>query len=697
MIKNLEKISPKFFFNIKYIIISDNPDNCLRFYEEIMHFPWDIREVFQNDKKTLDKLFERGLIFPNYVVVDSVNIEKLLREYESHIFTIVIHDNNINPNVVSRFSDIFFRFLDMSERKISSSDVFNLSDIQDFDMPEWARSKVNHYGKYCSTKYLKGVYSEEELSRRIEILPPFINDFLGKINYLTLEFNKNNYSDFYLNKKINLEEIVNGKLFFELNQNLESNGITVQSLEDEYFYYGKYSRKLIQENSIQKKRKKLAVNKISKLHDLEDIKRKILFPMLYTKINGDLFFALDYDVNKIRQEVNLIANHCRSDNSFSNSEIKKHYKALSHLASVLNSSVDKNSEVKKLKEYLTKKDSHYNFKLNSTLPLGWIDINGCPLSLKFMYSIMPNNKGNVINTRKLVIKKDKPFDVLIIRSFDDDDRLKFLMEKALETARDSKFKLNNKEEKLDANFRFVDVTSEDHLLSELNNSTENILIFDCHGTKIDDEGNYGLYLYGEKVNLFNLKNKITRMPPIVIFSSCDSFPLNANQNFSPAQLTIDLGARIAIGTYLPIDGRFASIAISRLLHRLQQYVDIAIEKMKGIDFSNIFHGWFLMMYTYEVLNFMVLDKVINMDEKYKIQSKVNMIINPINKNWFDLFIEILLIDIQSFHSKDDILNYLWSNIAITDSMKYVCIGYPENVYIVKDDDVFDGELFDIIS
>lgn len=701
MSKSLEKISPKSFFNIKYIIISDNESQFVNILEKLLHLPWDVREIFKNSKKILEKCNEHGLIYPNYIIIESQNTQKILEEYNNHMFVFVVHIDGINfDSVVNDYRDFYLRNLNISvenSMRISKSDIFNISQINDVNMVNWIFLKTNHFGKFYFKKYFKNEYNEEGFSKIIDNLSPRVQEFLDMITWLTDEFGKSELGYYYLDKKIDFDKIVNDKIFFEIGSNDSDYGVLVKILEDDFFYYGKYSRKLIQNGIINKERKVLAITKINKIHDIDEIKKQIIIPLVYTKLNKYLFYTLDYDINRIRQEVNLIASHCRLDNSSSKSAIKKYYKSLSHLIKILNLSINDYSEIKKLKNHLSTKDSYYNFKLNSTLPLGWVDVDGCPLSLKFMYSIMPNNKEKIINTRKLIIKKEKPFDVLIIRSFDDDDQLKFLMEKSLKISAASKKEMKTGNEQLDANYKFVDLESEEHLISTLNNSTENIIIFDCHGTKVDDDGNYGLYLYGQKVNLGNLKDRITRIPPIVIFSCCDSFPLNANQNSSPAQLSIDLGARVVVGTYLPIDGRLASLAIARLLHRLQHYIDIVIKDKGKVDFSNIFQGWFIMMYTSEVLDYMVLDKVITRDEKYKLQLPINCIINPMNRDWFNSFIEILKNNINVFKSRENVINYLRENVALTDSMKYVCVGYPENVYIVKDDKVFDPDLFDIIN
>ncbi|MDS7928321.1 hypothetical protein RMB13_02300 [Acinetobacter sp. V102_4] len=714
MHKDFENISSKNLFNIKYIIVCKNTDNIPEILEKILHFPWDVREIFDVEEETLSKLIEKGIIFPNYIVIDEKNSNEILNNYKKHLFTLVIKTDNINVENIDPLSDIFLRINQNTYNgyKISLFDVINFSDLEKFNIYAWLRNKTYHFSKILFRNYLDGYEGESKFIEKINNLSENKKSVLDQINFLTEEMNQGLFKNSFEIKKIDFNEVISNKEFFLLTNN-KKKGLIIHSFEDKYYYYGKYSRVLLREEKISKERKKLALTKINSIHSVDKIKHEIMFPLFYSKINNYLFYSLDYDINRVRQEVNLISSHCRRYDPASPSKIKIHNQSLSHLVNNLNIKVKKYKEVNELVENLKDKDSYYNLKSYSTLPLGWLNIDGCPLCLRHHYSLVPRNKNQLVSTRELLIVKDSAFKILIIRSFDDYDHLKYSMEKTLDmfTSTNKKYNLddidfineagkekilNYKNSDIYAQYRFVDVDSEDDLISTLNNSTENIIIFDCHGTTLDDKGNYGLYLYGEKVSLDSLKTKINKLPPIVIFSSCDSLPMNANQDNSTAQTAIDLGARVVIGTYLPIDGFLASIAVSRLIHRLKQYVDIALKHVEKLSFSNIFQGWMLMSYTFEVLKLMENDKLIKDDDFSKIHLEVNCIINPLHPNWFEKFLEILQKNIQIFSNRDDVLNYLWSNIAITDSMKYVCLGFPEKVYIVNNINQFDSEIYDII-
>ena len=77
------------------------------------------------------------------------------------------------------------------------------------------------------------------------------------------------------------------------------------------------------------------------------------------------------------------------------------------------------------------------------------------------------------------------------------------------------------------------------------------------------------------------------------------------------------------------------------MNRLKQYVDIALNHVEKLSFSNIFQGWMLMSYTLEVLHLMKNDKLIKEDNFSQIHLEVNCIINPLDSNWFEKFLEIL--------------------------------------------------------
>lgn len=716
MHKDFENISSKNLFNIKYIIVCKNKDNIPNVLEKILHFPWDVREIFDAEEETLSRLIEKGFIFPNYIAIDEKKSNEILRHYKKHLFTLVIKLDNINLEIIDPLPDIISRFNQnlSNDYKISSVDTINLSDLEEFNIYSWIRQKTYHFSKTIFINYLGKFEGEEKYKKKINNLTENKKIVLDQITWLTDEMNQGLFKNSFERKKIDFDTIISNKEFFLLKDDEKKKGLIIQSFEDEFFYYGKYSRALIREEKISKERKKLALTKINSIHSIDKIKNEIMFPLLYSKINNHLFYSLDYDINAVRQEVNLISNHCRRYDPTSPSKIKSHNQSLSHLVNNLNIKVRKYDEINQVIEHLKHKDSYYNLKLYSTLPLGWLSIDGCPLCLRCYYSLVPRNKNQLVSTKELLISKESAFKVLIIRSFDDHDHLKDIMEKTLNkfTSSNKKYNFDNidsidEDVKKDvlgyqnsdiyAQYRFVDVKSEEDLINTLNNSPENIVIFDCHGTALDDKGNYGLYLYNEKVSLDSLKTKINKLPPIVIFSSCDSLPINANQDNSPAQIAIDLGARVVIGTYLPIDGFLASIAISRLMNRLKQYVDLALNHVEKLSFSNIFQGWMLMSYTLEVLKLMKSDKLIKDDNFSKIHFEVNCIINPLHPNWFEKFLEILQKNIQIFSNRGDVLNYLWSNIAVTDSMKYVCLGFPEKVFIVKNIKNYDSDFYDIME
>lgn len=716
MSKDFDKISKKinYFFNIKYIIVHDDEYSSVDILEEILNFPWDVREIFENSGDTIHNCIKHGVINPNYIFIHKRDTQKIEEEYNNHLFCLIIRMDN-SHNLVeteSRLIEFMARTQGKFYYTISELDIVNFDQVcKNFNINSWIIKRIHDFTKLISGKLID---INSLLSGKINPLNKKEQEILGKSMWLMKLFNQSDFNTIDNVEKVSLNDIIANKSFLSLSSSEIHEGVILHVFEHKYYYYGKYSKNF----ELTKDTKKLAYSEL-KNQNIKDVKDRLLFPLFYAKTNNFLLFSLDYNVNSIRQEVNIISTHCRNDG--------ENRKSLSHLIISLDKKMKDYDGIISLIDFLKDKNVNFHLKLYSSLPIGWLNINGCPLALKHYYSLLPRHEYKLSMPKTLVMIKKEPLKILIIRSFDKNDPLKNLMENALNirpksseqisdkitqminsntdyleestNLRDFTDKISNlKDKDLYAIYRFVDVCSEDDLVSTLNQATESILIFDCHGKKIDDKGNYGLYLYGKAVNLNDLRDKIKKLPPIVIFSTCDSFPLNANQETSPAQSVINLGAYVAIGTYLPINGKQASIAIYRLIHRLQQYVDITINTSGKVSFINVFQGWFIMEYVREVLFTMIDDNLTSKEIAFlKILFEINCLINPLRSNWFDGFLEILKKNIESFSTKDDVVCYLSKNIAFTDSMKYICVGFPEKVWISNDESKFNKEIYDVIQ
>ncbi|OBX90034.1 hypothetical protein A9501_00545 [Haemophilus sp. CCUG 66565] len=716
MSKDFDQISKKtnYFFNIKYIIVHDDEYSYVDVLEKILNFPWDVREIFENSSDTIHNCIKQGVINPNYIFIHKRDTQKIEEEYNNHLFCLIIRmDNSHNlGEPKSRLIEFILRTQGKFYHTISELDIVNFDQVcKNFNINSWIIKRVHDFTKLISYKLID---INSLLSGKISHLNKKEQEILVKSMQLMEQFNQSNFNIIDNEKSVSLNDLFANKSLFSLSRPEIHEGLIFHLFEHKYYYYGKYSKDF----ELTKDVRKLAYSKFEN-QTIKDLKDRLLFPLFYARINNFLFFSLDYNINYIRQEVNIISTHCRNDG--------ENRKSLSHLITSLDKKMKGYDGIISLIDFLKDKNVNFHLKLYSSLPIGWLNINGCPLALKHYYSLLPRHEYKLSMPKTLVMIKKEPLKILIIRSFDKNDPLKNLMENTLNirpksseqisdkitqminsntdyleestNLRDFTDKISNlKDKDLYAIYRFVDVCSEDDLVSTLNQATESILIFDCHGKKIDDKGNYGLYLYGKAVNLNDLRDKIKKLPPIVIFSTCDSFPLNANQETSPAQSVINLGAYVSIGTYLPINGKQASIAIYRLIHRLQQYVDITINISGKVSFINVFQGWFIMEYVREVLFTMIDDNLTSKEIAFlKILLEINCLINPLQPNWFDKFLEVLKENIESFSTKDDVISYLSKNIALTDSMKYICVGFPEKVWISNNESEFNKDIYDVIQ
>lgn len=209
------------------------------------------------------------------------------------------------------------------------------------------------------------------------------------------------------------------------------------------------------------------------------------------------------------------------------------------------------------------------------------------------------------------------------------------------------------------------------------------MIFDGHGA-YDTDGGLAKLIVGEtKVGVWELRSRCV-VPPIVIFSACDTHPLDGSHS-STANAALALGARTVLGTTLPIDGMKAGIFIGRLFLRIAQFLPLILKHQTVVCWRDFVSGMLRMMHVTEVLG--ALRK--NAGPAYQgisfdpVQLRANSAINQGKPNWHKEFLDelSLLVKIPIENITQDIEK--WA--AMTDSMKYVQLGNPENIVIVEKD------------
>jgi len=158
-------------------------------------------------------------------------------------------------------------------------------------------------------------------------------------------------------------------------------------------------------------------------------------------------------------------------------------------------------------------------KLVSNAPLEYLPIDGLPLQLRRTVSRLPNTPGalflnNLTGAPNIYLSPSELKSVLIVRSFDDGDPIKYSLSMGSDIIMDSATHT--------LDLRMVDVRSTEEFVAALNSYTGKILVFDGHGTH-DNQDKIGYLKIGKDfVTPFELMGRIRKMPPIVILSACST-------------------------------------------------------------------------------------------------------------------------------------------------------------------------------
>jgi hypothetical protein len=316
-------------------------------------------------------------------------------------------------------------------------------------------------------------------------------------------------------------------------------------------------------------------------------------------------------------------------------------------------------------------------KLIANAPLELLPIRDLPMQLRYTVSRVPVTPANVflshtIGDPGVYISPSDLSDVLIVRSFDEDDPIKHALEKA------SKAYLDAASRKL--NIRLVDVASPDEFAQAVNSFTGKILVFDGHGTHREKDETGLLEVGGELIDPTSLAGEIERMPPIVILSACSTHPLDWSET-SSAGAFLTMGAMSVLGTVTPILARDAAVFVGRLLLRLAEFVPLIAAS--GQRWNDVISGLLRMSYVTDLIRAFEAEKLISADDHRQIQFEANTLINSGNDEWFERALTAL--SNASGWSVGQVRSFWLDNAYFTSAMRYVHLGGPERIVIVGDD------------
>lgn len=337
---------------------------------------------------------------------------------------------------------------------------------------------------------------------------------------------------------------------------------------------------------------------------------------------------------------------------------------------------------KHLRQHIGKKITDYicgefdSCQLFADVPIEWVRFGKVPLMFSHDLSRIPMTPGNMlmqycaVGGQKVISDSDL-HDVLVIRSFAEEDEISGVLETAVECFLGGSSKVK---------CTFVDVGSKDDVVKALDSFYGNILVFDCHGYHGGPKENGWLCIGDEKLDTWSLAHK-TRVPPIVLLSACLTSAIGGS-HASVANGLIRSGAISVLGTFLPVDARKSALFVARILYRLEGY----LPALKGLGFDmvswqNFISEFMRMSYSTDVVDFLQIGKgVLSKKHRSDVLVYANKVINLGDNEWYEKLLSKLsnVCNIAS----SDIQGWLENEMPLMETMYYCHIGRPDNINIM---------------
>lgn len=386
---------------------------------------------------------------------------------------------------------------------------------------------------------------------------------------------------------------------------------------------------------------------------------------------------LEPRLNQIRGELKLLA-HCVRTEAKSN---------LAWKASRLTRRIGERLRLLVDDEFLTRIDAPERdgeiegMKLICDVPLELMLSGGIPLCMRFDVSRQPPVPGNLFMGECLMSPVMLPMsmfsEVLVIRSFVPEDVLRNMFENAVDAVQEGEAVGENR-----VTYRFVDVATPDEFVAALQSYSGAVLVFDGHGKYEPQTGVGTLVIGGEPLDVWALRSRC-HLPPIVMFSACDTQPIDGSHG-SVANAAFNLGARAVLATLFPIYGDKAALFNARMLFRLEAFIPAALKIRPFLTWREVASGMLRMSYAYEVLRALADLARIPLSETdiRRIQLEANVAINARRADWHDVLMRAIA-DATTI-PVDELAQKASQWAGLTDSLKYVQLGSPENVIIVRE-------------
>lgn len=322
-------------------------------------------------------------------------------------------------------------------------------------------------------------------------------------------------------------------------------------------------------------------------------------------------------------------------------------------------------------------------KIAADAPLEWLKIQGTPLMLRKEVSRIPTTPGNlffrdILGPPEVVTPLEAARHVLHVRSFRRDDPIREYVRSACELVLDQEHTAGRRVVELTT----VDVQSRDEFVRALNAFEGAVMIFDGHGAHRRHDTVGTIAVGQDDVDAWTLTSK-TRVPPVVVLSACDTHPLDGSHSSVAAGFLV-AGAATVLATTMPVDARYASDFIARLLLRLNQWLPIALGGPAGmVRWSTLISGLQRRVHMTEVLRAVDGKPGVRISHAdfTRISLDVGMEIESGGASWY----EALTAGIASASGagEDHVRRTVSEWAFITDALRYIQLGNPESIVITR--------------
>lgn len=373
---------------------------------------------------------------------------------------------------------------------------------------------------------------------------------------------------------------------------------------------------------------------------------------------------LPNEVNRTAGQVRQFASHYRSENT---SE-RKRLTAFRQVQKRISESVP--DEFVSLIE-----EAEFGVRVVADAHLEWLEVNGLPLSLAKDTSRIPVTPGNLFvdqigSKEPLHLVPETFSEILLLSALRRDDPIKPLFDVAFEVfGREWGDKLTVKN---------VEVSSEVEFVDAINDFRGALVIFDGHGSHSRDKPGM-LHLMDTPIDVWQMRERIKRPPPIVVLSACDTHAADRNHATAGAGF-LALGSRAVLSSVFPLRADQAATFTARLLYRVSDFVPAAFQTYgRSLTWLEIVSGMLRMQLLTDFLRLLQKKGMIDEAKYRSIHEFGNMAINALSDSPFKRIIERA--SEETGMETKELSRLLEIAIAHSSAISYLHLGRPETIII----------------